>query len=303
MRAASRSAPASADGEEFPFFRTFWLEKPADGRMVIHALLDSQSLTGAYRFTVRPGAQTQIDVEAILFARAEVTRLGLAPLTSMYLFGSADRGTWDDPRLSVHNSDGLAIWNGKDERLWRPLQNPRLLQISSFADTGPRGFGLIQREKRFSEYEDLDGLYHIRPSLWVEPIGDWGPGSVVLVEIPSDREINDNVVAFWRPEAPIAAGDEMTLTYRLTWGWDGPIPPGLLRVTRTLSGAGSGPRPAQLRHRLHRSRAPRRRPRRTLSPRWRPRPARSRTSWSARTRPTAACGSRSTSSRPARKPT
>ncbi len=226
------------EGEEFPYFRAFWLEQPADGRMVIHALLDSASITGAYRFTVRPGDQTLIDVEAILFARAEVSRLGLAPLTSMYLYGSTDRGAWDQVRLAVHNSDGLAIWNGKDERLWRPLQNPRLLQVSAFADTGPRGFGLIQREKRFSEYEDLDGRYHMRPSLWVEPIGDWGPGSVVLVEIPSDREINDNVVTFWRPEAPLAAGGEMTLTYRLTWGWDGPIPAGLLRVTRTLTGQG-----------------------------------------------------------------
>ncbi len=229
------------DGEEFPLFRAFWMERPADGRMVVHALLDSASVTGAYRFTIRPGDQTLIDVEATLFARTKIDRVGLAPLTSMYLFGPADRGPWDDLRLAVHNSDGLAIWNGKDERLWRPLQNPRLLQISAFADSGPRGFGLIQREKRFSEYEDINNRFHGRPSLWVEPIGDWGPGSVVLVEIPSDREINDNVVSFWRPEAPLAAGDEMTLTYRLTWGWDAPIPQGLLRVTRTLSG--QGPRP------------------------------------------------------------
>lgn len=227
-------------GEEFPSFRAFWIEEPADGRMVVHALLDSASVTGAYRFTIRPGEETVIDVEATLFARADVDQLGLAPLTSMYLFGAVGDGPSDELRRAAHNSDGLAIWNGKDERLWRPLQNPRLLQVSSFADTGPRGFGLIQREKRFSEYEDLDARFERRPSLWVEPIGDWGAGNVVLVEIPSDREINDNVVAFWRPEEALTAGGEMTLTYRLTWSWDAPIPSDLLRVTRTLTGDGPG---------------------------------------------------------------
>ncbi len=228
-------------GEQFPFFRSFWIEEPADGRMVVHALLDSESMTGAYRFTIRPGDATVIDVEATLFARAEVNQLGLAPLTSMYLFGPDGDHSLDVLRRAAHNSDGLAIWNGKDERLWRPLQNPRLLQVSAFADSGLRGFGLVQREKRFSEYEDLDARFERRPSLWVEPIGDWGPGSVVLVEIPSDREINDNIVAFWRPEEAIAAGAEMTLTYRLTWGWDAPATSGLLQVTRTLTGQGPDP--------------------------------------------------------------
>ena len=133
------------------------------------------------------------------------------------------------------------------------MQNPRLLEVSTFADAGPRGFGLIQREKRFSEYEDLDARYQHRPSLWVEPIGDWGVGSVVLVEIPSDREINDNVVAFWRPEGTMAAGAEMTLTYRLTWGWDAPIPPDLLRVDPNAHRRRSDARAAQLRHRLFRT--------------------------------------------------
>ena len=226
-----------ADGEEFPFFKTFWLEQPADGRMVVHALLDSPSVSGAYRFTIRPGGETLIDVEATLFARAEIDRIGLAPLTSMHLFAAKDRRIYDDPRLAVHNSDGLVVWNGRNEWIWRPLHNPRRLQISAFADTGPRGFGLIQREKRFSEYEALEDRFDRRPSLWVEPIGDWGPGSVVLVEIPSDREIHDNIAAFWRPEAPLAAGSQTTLTYRLTWGWDAPLPKGMLRVTRTLTGA------------------------------------------------------------------
>ncbi len=224
-------------GEEFPIFRTFWIEPPADGRMVVHALLDSPSVTGAYRFTIRPGDETLIDIEATLFARAEIDRIGLAPLTSMFLHDVLGRRDLDDARLSVHDSDGLAIWNGKDERIWRPLSNPRLLQISAFKDIGPRGFGLIQREKRFSVFEDLEARYERRPSYWIEPIGDWGPGSVVLVEIPSSQDIHDNIVAFWRPEAPLAEGSQTTFTYRLTAGWDAPNPAGLLRVTRTLTGA------------------------------------------------------------------
>ncbi|HRO09885.1 glucan biosynthesis protein [Amaricoccus sp.] len=227
-----------AEGEEFPFFRAHWLETPGEGRMVVHSLLDGPSAAGAYRFTIRPGDPTQIDVEATIFARENIAHLGLAPLTSMFLFDAKDRGEHDDFRLGVHDSDGLAMWNAQDERIWRPLHSPRLLQISAFADSGPRGFGLVQRERSFSDYEDLGAAYHRRPSAWVEPIGDWGKGHVVLVEIPSGAEIHDNIVAYWRPEEDIAKGNEISLTYRLSWGWDAPDLAGLLRVERTLSGAG-----------------------------------------------------------------
>ncbi|MFV0474569.1 MAG: glucan biosynthesis protein [Pikeienuella sp.] len=230
---------AEAEGEEFPFFRAFWLERPRDGRMVVHALLDSPSVAGAYRFTIRPGEATQMDVEATLIARRELGHVGIAPLTSMFLYNAKDRYQRDDFRPEVHNSDGLAIWNGGDERIWRPLMNPGRLQISAFADSGPRGFGLIQREVRFSEYEDLDALYQRRPSLWIEPIGDWGKGAVNLVEIPSQAEVHDNIVAYWRPQEPIAAGAEADFTYRLTWGRDAPQDAARLRVARTLSGAGA----------------------------------------------------------------
>lgn len=227
-----------AQGEEFPFFRAHWIEPPAGDRIVVHSLLDGQSATGAFRFTLRPGDVTQIDVEATIFARDEITHLGLAPLTSMFLFDAKDRSEHDDYRLGVHDADGLAMWNGSDERLWRPLHGPRLLQISAFSDTGPRGFGLIQREKRFESYEDLTGMFHRKPSVWVEPIGAWGKGHVMLVEIPSNDEVHDNIVAYWRPASPVPAGSELSLTYRLTWGWDVPDLQGLLRVVRTLTGAG-----------------------------------------------------------------
>ncbi len=231
-----------AEGEEFPFFRAHWLETPTEDRMVVHSLLDGPSAAGAYRFTIRPGDPTQIDVEATIFVRDEIAHIGLAPLTSMFLFDAKDRAAHDDFRLGVHNSDGLAMWNGSDERLWRPLFAPRLLQISAFSDTGPRGFGLIQRERDFSDYEDLAALYHRRPSAWVEPIGDWGKGHVVLVEIPTNDEIHDNIVAYWRPEATLTAGSEISLTYRLSWGWDVPDLNGLLKIVRTLSGAGNNGR-------------------------------------------------------------
>ncbi len=227
-----------AEGEEFPFFRAHWLETPGEGRMVVHSLLDGPSAAGAYRFTIRPGDPTQIDVEATIFARENIAHLGLAPLTSMFVFDAKDRVEHDDFRLGVHDSDGLAMWNGSDERLWRPLHAPRLLQISAFADSGPRGFGLIQRARDFADYEDLNAAYHRRPSAWVEPIGDWGKGHVVLVEIPSNDEVHDNIVAYWRPDGDVVAGDEISLTYRLSWGWDAPDLSGLLRVERTLSGAG-----------------------------------------------------------------
>lgn len=226
-----------AEGEEFPFFRAHWIEPPDGDRIVVHSLLDSQSATGAYRFTLRPGDLTRIDVEATIFARSEITHLGLAPLTSMFLFDAKDRGEHDDFRLGVHDADGLAMWNGSDERLWRPLHAPRLLQISAFSDSAPRGFGLIQREKRFEAYEDLVNQFHKKPSVWVEPIGAWGKGHVVLVEIPSNDEVHDNIVAYWRPASPVPAGNEVSLTYRLTWGWDVPDLSGLLRVVRTLTGA------------------------------------------------------------------
>lgn len=231
-----------AEGEEFPFFRAHWLETPTEDRMVVHSLLDGPSAAGAYRFTIRPGDPTQIDVEATIFVRDEIAHIGLAPLTSMFLFDAKDRAAHDDFRLGVHNSDGLAMWNGSDERLWRPLFDPRLLQISAFSDSGPRGFGLIQRERDFSDYEDLAALYHRRPSAWIEPIGDWGKGHVVLVEIPTNDEIHDNIVAYWRPEATLTAGSEISLTYRLSWGWDVPDLNGLLKIVRTLSGAGNNGR-------------------------------------------------------------
>jgi glucans biosynthesis protein len=222
-------------GEEFPLFRAFWLEKPAPNAtsMVIHALLDSKSAAASYRFTIRPGESTVFDVETSLYPRADLEHSGLAPMTSMFFFGPNDRKDFDDFRPAVHDSDGLAIFNGKGEQLWRPLNNPRDLQISTFSDLNPRGFGLMQREKKYFAYQDLESQFERRPSLWVEPIGDWGEGSVILFEIPTKEEIHDNIAAFWRPKQPVAAKSEHNFTYRLHWGPDAPKPEGLVRFSRT----------------------------------------------------------------------
>ncbi len=224
---------ADSAGEEFPVFRSFWLERPAPGSdiIVIHALLDSPSTTAAFRFTVRPGADTVFDTETATYPRVDIAQVGLAPLTSMYLFDANDRVRFDDWRAAVHDSTGLQIRTGHDETLWRPLTNPRDLQISSFEDAGPRGFGLAQRARAFIDFQDLESRFEKRPTAWVEPIGDWGRGVVQLVEIPSDREINDNIVAFWRPHDPLRAKGEYLLNYRLHWCW---APPGEVKLAQVL---------------------------------------------------------------------
>jgi periplasmic glucans biosynthesis protein len=230
-----------AKGEEFPSFKTFWIEKPAPGAnsIVVNALLDSESASAAYRFTIRPGAPTVFDVEMAIYPRVTLDHAGLAPMTSMFLFGPNDRKDVDDFRPSVHDSDGLAIFNGRGEELWRPLQNPTDLQISSFVDQNPRGFGLMQREKNFAAYEDLESSFERRPSLWAEPIGDWGEGAVRLFEIPTKEEIHDNIAAVWQPKDPLQAKGEYTYTYRLHWGPDSPKPASLARFCRTAVGASS----------------------------------------------------------------
>ena len=204
--------------------------------LVIHALLDSPSAAAAFRFTTRPGAETIMDTELALYPRTDVGQAGLAPMTSMFLFDANNRTGFDDYRDAVHDSHGLGLLTGQGERIWRTLNNPRALQVSAFQDTSPRGFGLIQRERSFLDYQDLEAVYEKRPSLWVEPIGDWGQGATTLVEIPSDREVNDNMVAFWRPKDKLAAKGEYILSYRLHWCWEPAEDAALAKVTQARCG-------------------------------------------------------------------
>lgn len=230
---------ADPEGEEFPDFTAFWLETPKENapNVVLHALLDSPSCAGVYRFDISPGETLTMQVDAELFARTEMRHVGIAPLTSMFLFDETIRDRFSDFRPAVHDSDGLMIHNGAGEVIWRPLANPKTLQISAFSDMSPRGFGLMQRARAFSDFADLEALYHNRPALWVTPSDDWGPGSVTLVEIPADLEIYDNIVAYWRPSTPIMAGAAHKMRYRLEWA-DDPAPrTGMpLRVLNTAIG-------------------------------------------------------------------
>lgn len=225
-------------GEEFPAFRVFWIERPAENAesIVVHALLDSQSAAAAFRFTIRPGMDTVFDVEMFLYPRVDLEAAGIGTLTSMFYFDSSDRLGIDDYRSAAHDSDGLLMWNGRDEEIWRPLINPAELQFSAFSDVNPRGFGLMQRVRNFDGFQDLEAHYERRPSVWVEPIGNWGEGSITLLEIPTDHEIHDNIVAFWRPREPLRAKGEHVFTYRLHWCWDNPWDSDLARVLRTRTG-------------------------------------------------------------------
>ena len=227
-------------GEEFPIFREFWIEKPKRWvkSIQVYALLDSPSVVGAYTFLIRPGSVTTIDVDAVLFTRKKINKLGIAPLTSMYLFGENTKNRFDDHRPEVHDSDGLLVWNQNDEVLWRPLDNSKYLRISAFEDTNPKGFGLMQRDIQPGHYLDFEAYYELRPSAWVEPLSDWGKGHVELVEIPSNQEIHDNVVAFWVPDGSVEAGQKLEYTYRIYWSRETPVKTKKAPVTATYTGIG-----------------------------------------------------------------
>ena len=206
--------------EEFPAFREFWLRKPEANQTqaVVYALLDGPSYSGAYQFKISPGNSTLVDVHAVLFARKAVQRLGIAPMSSMFWFGENSRRKFDDFRPEVHDSDGLAIRMGNGERIWRPLSNDTAkLEFSFFDMEKCDGFGLLQRDRRFVAYEDGEAAYHQRPSLWVEPTSDWGPGRVMLMEIPTTNEVADNVVAMWEPARTPQPGDRVEFRYRQHW--------------------------------------------------------------------------------------
>ena len=230
-----------ATGEEFPVFREFWLQKPALGaeEITLYALLDSASVTGAYRFDIRPGAATAITVKVQLYFRSNVERLGIAPLTSMFYHGKTTQHYVDDFRPEVHDSDGLLIETSTGEQIWRPLNNPQRLAFSNFEVTSPRGFGLLQRERNFDRYEDLEANYQDRPSAWITPVGDWGSGTIELVEIPSEGEIDDNVVAFWVPSEIATAGSSRAFEYTLSFENDPQLD--WLGGRVTYMGIGPGP--------------------------------------------------------------
>ncbi len=230
-------------GEEFPSFIEFWLETPAPAanHVVLYALMDSRSVAGAYRFDIKPGEQTQVDVQARLFPRRQVAKLGIAPVTSMFFFGENTPRHFEDFRPEVHDSDGLLVHFAGGEWLWRPLDNPTRINANSFATTDPRGFGLLQRDRSFASYQDIETRMELRPSVWVEPQGDWGAGHIELVEIPTTTELVDNVVAFWVPDAPLQPGKALAFAYRLFWSGDDVQRPPAGRAVATRRDRGTVP--------------------------------------------------------------
>ena len=233
-------AAIGGKAEEFPDFTHVWLDRGSGDSVTAYCLLDGPSLSGAYRFVMTRGKAVTMDIQKHLFIRKDIERFGVAPLTSMFWYSETIKPTAVDWRPEVHDSDGLAIWTGTGERIWRPLNNPNRTIASSFGDSNPRGFGLLQRDRLFDHYQD-GVFYERRPSLWVEPTGAWGKGSVQLIEIPTDDEIHDNIVAAWIPERPAKGGDSFSFAYRLHWQGEEPFPTPLARCVATRLGNGGQP--------------------------------------------------------------
>jgi glucans biosynthesis protein len=233
-----------AGAEEFPRFTEFWLEKPAaDATSVtVTALMDSKSVTGVYRFVVTPGTDTVVDVQSRLYLRKNVTTLGIAPLTSMF-FSGENQPQPGDFRPEVHDSDGLMVETGTGEWLWRALSNPKQALTTSFAMPSLKGFGLMQRDRSYASYEDDEARYELRPSAWITPVGDWGPGRVELVQLNTVDETNDNIVAYWVPDAMPAPGKPIDFAYRIRWQTAGTVPASKGWVVQTRRGRGFVKRP------------------------------------------------------------
>jgi glucans biosynthesis protein len=241
-RAVALDTAVGDKAEEFPDFTKIFIETPSvsGASVTVYALLEGPSIVGACRFAMTRSPGVIMDIDQALFLRQPVSRFGLAPLTSMYWFSETAKATAVDWRPEVHDSDGLALWTGAGQRIWRPLNDPPHVVASAFSDENPKGFGLLQRDRSFDHY--LDGVfYEKRPSLWVEPRGAWGKGAVQLIELPTSDEIQDNIVVAWVPETPATAGAEFDIGYRLHWLADEPYPADLARCVATRLGRGGQP--------------------------------------------------------------
>ena len=245
MSARGLAVNSGLNPEEFPVFTTWWLERPKPGvdSFYVYGLLDSASIAGAYRFLLKLGDSLVMDVDAALYPRKSIERLGIAPLTAMFLCAENDRRRGEDWRPEIHDADGLQLYTGTGEWIWRPLVNPPSVHTNSYMDENPRGFGLLQRDRNFDHYQDDGVFYDLRPSTWVEPVSGpggpgWGKGAVQLVELPTDDETNDNIVAFWNPAEKPQPGQELLYSYKLYWCRSLPVASGLSTVQATRDGIG-----------------------------------------------------------------
>lgn len=236
--ASARGLALNAGGpakEEFPEFTEYWISKPEPdaATITVHALLDGPSVAGAYTFVITPGEETVVETRATLFFRREVETPGFAPVSTMFWFGEGSHSRFGDFRPEVHDSDGLLVATDATTRLWRPLLNPAKATLTDFDAPAFAGFGLLQRDRDFRSYEDIEGNYERRPSVWTEPVGTWPPGRVRLVELPTQTEYMDNITAFWTPTARIPPGRPFELAWKQRWT-PGAVfggPPGWVRAT------------------------------------------------------------------------
>ena len=229
---------ALSKGEEFPHFTQFWLIEPKEGQPItVYARLESPSVAGAYKFVIQPGVDTEVKVQSWLFAREDVDKLGIAPFTSMFLYGENTQKRHDDYRPEVHDSDGVLMVTHAGEEIWRPLTNPSRLQVTSLSDSHPKGFGMLQRDGEWDNYLDAEANYHLRPGLWVTPEAGFEKGRLEVVEIPTNSEIHDNIVAFWTPEKPFVSGESLYFSCNLSTVEQNPFVSELASVVRTRQGA------------------------------------------------------------------
>ncbi|MEW9797744.1 glucan biosynthesis protein [Alteromonas sp. CYL-A6] len=226
-----------SSGEEFPYFTGFWLNRHhQEDTLTVYARVESPSVAGTYAFNITPGAPTRVSVKSWLFARKTVKKLGVAPFTSMFLYGENTPRQVHDYRPEVHDSDGVLMHTGQGEWIWRPLTNPARLQITSLSDDKPQGFGMLQRDREWQHYLDAEAHYHKRPGLWVTPEAGFTSGRLELVEIPTTSETNDNIVAYWVPTAPLEQGQGRYFAYTLTTMGDSPATHQQARVMHTRFG-------------------------------------------------------------------
>jgi glucans biosynthesis protein len=233
LSARALASNAGTDAEDFPFFREFWIDTPGASvdHVTIYGLLDGDAVTGAYRFDLKPGINSVMEVQSTLFPRKAGAKFGIAPLASMFYLGENDRRMPADYRPELHDSDGLLVHSGSGEWLWRPLRNPAQAEASSFLDKDIQGFGLMQRDRTFAHYQDLDAAYELRPSYWIEPTGPWGEGRIELIEKPAADESTNNIFASWVPDVAPEVGKPISLGYRIVAGLEMPrLSPGAQAV-------------------------------------------------------------------------
>lgn len=222
--------------EEFPRFTHLRLHAGQGDSIRMEGVIDSPALAAYLDMTLHPGGDTRMGLDITLHPRRDIDDIGVAPLTSMFLKGPMRAAVSDDFRPRVHDSDVLYIENGAGEQLWRPIANPARIETSAFVDDAPVSFGLFQSARRFDDFQDTEARYHDRPSAIVRPRGDWGRGAVMLVEIPTDTEFMDNIVAFWRPDAPLRSGGAYAFSYDLEWTVSAPDHGQPVRIVQSRSG-------------------------------------------------------------------